>query len=166
MPIALVTSNRNKYREASSILGDIDMIDIDVTEIQGDRVDIVLDKLNQAADRYDGDLIVEDVSLEIDSIGGMPGPYIKWYTPEIDTISSTCDGSKATAICTLAVKRGMGVSIVSGKTRGTIVRPRGTHGFGYDSIFMPDGYDVTYAEMPPDLKNEVSERYKAYRSLL
>ena len=56
--------------------------------------------------------------------------------------------------------------VVEGKVTGVLLRvPRGSNGFGYDPIFLPDGEDVTTAEMPPERKDEISHRGKAFRAL-
>lgn len=56
---------------------------------------------------------------------------------------------------------GQEVKLFTGRTRGTIVQPRGDNKFGWDPVFCPDGYDQTYAELPSEVKNEISHRAKA-----
>jgi inosine triphosphate pyrophosphatase len=48
-----------------------------------------------------------------------------------------------------------------GKTPGVIVEPRGARDFGWDPVFQPDGYEQTYAELPKEVKNKISHRYRA-----
>ncbi len=53
-----------------------------------------------------------------------------------------------------------------GEIAGRIIKePRGTNGFGYDPLFLPDGYDKTTAELPPEIKNKISHRFKAFNQL-
>lgn len=66
------------------------------------------------------------------------------------------------AICTFGLIDESGhVELFRGETKGTIVPPRGSQGFGWDSCFQPDEYAQTYAEMSPQLKNKISHRKKA-----
>jgi inosine triphosphate pyrophosphatase len=96
------------------------------------------------------------------------------------------EDKSAEAVCTFAYSEGEGceVKLFQGKTLGTIVvssihkllviqyfqvdihqEPRGTREFGWDPIFLPNGYDKTYAEMPKELKNKISHRSKALEML-
>ena len=52
-----------------------------------------------------------------------------------------------------------------GKTPGTIVEPRGSRDFGWDPVFQPDGFDKTYAELPKEIKNTISHRFKAIEEM-
>lgn len=68
----------------------------------------------------------------------------------------------AIAVCTVAYVNEQGqVKIFSGKTTGSVVEPTVEETFGWDSCFMPDGYNVTYAQMPKEEKNLISHRMKA-----
>ena len=97
------------------------------------------------------------------------GPYIKWFLdklkPEgLHRLLHGFDDKTATAVCTFAYCDGSSASDVllfHGKTEGKIVAPRGPADFGWDPCFQPTGHDQTYAEMPKELKNSISHRYKA-----
>ena len=69
----------------------------------------------------------------------------------------------AKAVCTLAFSEGQDAEpiIFQGITEGTIVEPRGSRDFGWDPIFQPTGYDLTYAELPKEEKNKISHRFRA-----
>src|SRR5690606_9488457 len=68
--------------------------------------------------------------------------------------------------CALAVAWPEGHAVVfEGRIYGQIVKPRGDKGFGYDPIFQPDGYDITFAEMTPDAKDAISHRHLAFAQL-
>ena len=74
------------------------------------------------------------------------------------------EDKSAYALCTFAYssgKEGEKIKLFEGKTPGVIVEPRGSRHFGWDPCFQPDGFDKTYAELPPDVKNTISHRYKA-----
>lgn len=73
----------------------------------------------------------------------------------------------ATAVCTFAYSSGGtdDVILFQGKTDGEIVSPRGPRDFGWDPCFQPNGFKKTYAELPKDVKNSISHRYKALEML-
>ena len=78
------------------------------------------------------------------------------------------EDKSAYAICTFAYssgKEGDDIKLFKGITNGQIVEPRGPRDFGWDPCFQPDGFDKTYAELPKDIKNTISHRYKALDSM-
>lgn len=77
------------------------------------------------------------------------------------------DDKSATAVCTFAYSNGENdeVLLFQGRTEGTIVHPRGPRDFGWDPCFQPNGFDKTYAELPKEVKNTISHRYKAVDAL-
>lgn len=76
------------------------------------------------------------------------------------------DDKTAMAVCTIAYVNELGeVSVFSGETNGTIVEPTVAETFGWDSCFMPHGYEITYAQMPKKEKNLISHRLKAMSKL-
>jgi inosine triphosphate pyrophosphatase len=118
--------------------------------------------------------LVEDTCLQFDALGGMPGPYIKWFLDSMGTaglvkLLAGFEDKKATALCTMGYCEGPGhpVVIIKGECRGTIVSPRGAGNFGWDPIFQPDeGQGKTFAEMPGEEKNKISHRSKAVKQLI
>ena len=121
--------------------------------------------------------LADDSGLEVDALGGRPGVYSARYSGENATygqnnekllselMSVTKEWRGARFRCVISVY-GSGVDeVASGETRGSILESlKGSNGFGYDPLFLPDGYDLTYAEMPQDLKNTMSHRAKALQS--
>ena len=98
-------------------------------------------------------MLVEDVSLSFDALNGLPGPYIKWFI-EAAGAEACCrmlDGftnRKAEAICTFGYYNGSDFVYFQSRAKGEIAKnPRGDNGFGWDKIFINDGYDITRAEM-------------------
>lgn len=73
------------------------------------------------------------------------------------------ENKSASAVCTFAYTSGENdeVKLFQGKTEGTIVDPRGPRDFGWDPCFQPNGFQQTYAELPKDVKNSISHRFKA-----
>ena len=118
-----------------------------------------------------GNIIVEDNGLYIESLNGLPGPLIKWFMKSLDNdglykITESFDNKKAEAKVIIGVSFEDGkVDFFDGSIEGTIVSPRGENGFGWDKIFMPNGFDKTFAEMKPEEKNEISMRKVAFQKL-
>ncbi|CAI7620477.1 unnamed protein product [Penicillium pancosmium] len=165
-----ITGNKNKLAEVRSILGDVIEVDsqtADIPEIQGTIEEIAEEKARRAAEVINGPVLVEDSSLEFSALKGLPGPYIKYFLDALglEGLNKMLDGFEdrtAEAVCTFAFCPGPGVKPVlfQGRTKGTIVRPRGPVNFGWDPIFEYDG-KATFAEMKQQEKNLVSHGHKA-----
>lgn len=120
--------------------------------------------------------IADDSGLMVDCLGGKPGiksaRFASPPTPEnlcrkLLRVMRECETRKAKFVCVIAVAYPNGkVKTVKGVCRGKIIdEMRGEHGFGYDPVFVPDGYRKTFAEMSPAFKNRISHRAKALRKL-
>lgn len=117
-------------------------------------------------------VIVEDTSLWVMAMDGLPGPYTADFTATVDqrrVICLICRHKKdyrVKAQVIIAVYDGQKVSFREGITHGRISsEPRGLHGFGWDDIFIPDGSALTFAEMVPEEKDKFSMRQKAWSLL-
>jgi XTP/dITP diphosphohydrolase len=124
--------------------------------------------------------LADDSGLEVVVLGGAPGIHAaRWAGPNKDFgLAMTrvhreleASGShdwRANFTCALALAAPNGDAVaVTGKVHGTIVwPPRGTRGFGYDPIFVPEGYSETFGEMEPELKNQLSHRMRALEKLM
>ena len=122
----------------------------------------------------------DDSGLEIEALGGDPGiRSARWAGPERsfslamervhDALKAAgATSSRANFICALALADPNGEEAVfTGRVFGSIHwPPRGTRGFGYDPIFVPDGYEETFGEMDPQLKNALSHRLRAFEQLI
>lgn len=176
-----VTGNDNKVKELQRIVGltsniKIQRMDIDLPEVQGSETEIIMAKLCEAKRRLPNhNIIVEDSSLQFSALGGMPGPYIKWFlkSMELDNIVKMLDGfddkggiAYATFAVHLTTPDGETDYICEGKVNGTIVPPVGTNGFGWDAIFKPEGYDKTFGQMTANEKNMCSARAQALHKLV
>ncbi|XP_030350738.1 inosine triphosphate pyrophosphatase isoform X2 [Strigops habroptila] len=120
-----------------------------------------------------GPVIVEDTCLCFNALGGLPGPYIKWFLEKLKPeglykLLAGFEDKSAYALCTFAFSTGNPeepVKLFKGQTHGLIVEPRGPRDFGWDPCFQPDGYNQTYAELPKAVKNSISHRYRALSEL-
>ncbi len=122
--------------------------------------------------------ISDDSGLAVDALNGAPGIYsARWAGPEKDfglamrkIQNAMGDSPVKTArfICALSLAWPDGhCETVEGKVEGTLTfPPRGEHGFGYDPIFIPEGFDITFGEMDPARKHEMSHRADAFRKLV
>jgi inosine triphosphate pyrophosphatase len=171
--IYFVTSNAGKFREMSLELPNIEQLSLDLAEIQSlDPRAVIEHKLTQVAATRKGQFIVEDTSLSLQCLGGLPGTLIKWFEKAIgvEGIAEVClkyEDHTAVARTTIGYRDLEGhVHYFSGEQRGQIVAPRGTKNiFGWNSIFQPNGSDETFAEMTPAEKNKISMRAIAARKL-
>jgi XTP/dITP diphosphohydrolase len=125
-------------------------------------------------------VLADDSGLEVDALDGAPGVYSARYagldaTDEQNTArllmnlkSITPDHRSARFRCSLVLLGPDGEEIAAdGTVEGTIAsEPRGTHGFGYDPVFVPRGYDKSFAELGSDIKHSLSHRANACRALL
>jgi XTP/dITP diphosphohydrolase len=124
--------------------------------------------------------IADDSGLEVKALGGEPGIFsARWGGAEKDfglamerveeaLAASGATDRRANFICALALAQpDGGVATTVGKVFGSLVwPPRGSKGFGYDPIFVPDGYEQTFGEMDPDQKNALSHRMRAFEKLI
>jgi non-canonical purine NTP pyrophosphatase (RdgB/HAM1 family) len=169
-----VTGNPNKVWEASEILDlALESVQVDgLFEIQSPDIDaVVRHKAEQAYSILQSPVMVEDSGLVFHAWNGLPGALVKWFeeTVSCDGMLKMLDGFDnrgATAICCFAVYDGKNMKIARGEVNGTLSRSiRGENGFGWDVIFIPDGYEQTYAEMSPNEKNAISHRKRALDKL-
>lgn len=168
-----VTSNKDKLREARDILGiEIIPTHVDLIEPQSlDLEEIVKFKVEQAYKLVKKPVIVDDVSFEIEAWEGRPGPLIKFFLPEHQPtlLYSMMKGEKnrkVVAKCAIGYHNGKGITVVVGEVEGKIPKEiQGISGFGWDPIFIPKGFDITFAQMSPEEKNSISHRFEALLKL-
>lgn len=172
MKLIFITGNKGKFDEASKIITDLEQNNIDLAEIQSlDPKVIIQAKLEEAKKNIQGNIVVEDGGLYIESLNGLPGPLIKWFMKALDIeglykIIESYGNKKAIAKVMIGVSFENGiVEFFEGSIEGTIVSPRGENGFGWDKIFMPNEFDKTFAEMTLEEKNEISMRKVAFQKL-
>ncbi len=171
MPLYFITGNKGKLKEAQSILGDVEMLDIDLPEIQEiDAHKIVKEKLSEAQKHHTEEFIIEDTSLYLEEMNGLPGPLIKWFLHALGNdglykMAERFGNSKAEAKTIIGFSDSLGnVSFFEGTLKGNIVSPRG-EGFGWAPIFQPEGSSKTFGEMTMEEKNKISMRKIAMEKL-
>lgn len=173
--IVFVTSQEGKAKEAQSILGKgflVEQANIDLDEIQAiEGKDIVKYKVREAFKIFKKPVIVEDTSLYFEAWQGLPGALVRWFLKTVgcDGICKMMNGEKnrkATAESAMAFCDGKAAKIVFGRVEGSIPqRPKGKFGFGWDSIFIPQGLKKTFSEMTMEEKNQISMRKVALKKL-
>ncbi len=137
-------------------------------ELQGEPEEVAREKVMIAFKEAKKPVLVEDTSLCFNAYKGLPGPYIKWFFKSIGPeglakMVEPFEDKTAYAMCIIAymseeLKEPL---LFVGKTPGRIVEPRGSRDFGWDPVFQPDGYEKTYAELPKEIKNTISHRFRA-----
>ncbi|KIJ57241.1 hypothetical protein M422DRAFT_219150 [Sphaerobolus stellatus SS14] len=176
--IVFVTGNANKLAEVQAILSDgtplvVESQNFDLPELQGTTEEIAAEKCKRAAELVGGPCITEDTSLSFKALGGLPGPYIKWFHKELgnEGLLKLLEGfptKEATAVSTFGYCPGPGQEaiIFEGRKEGRMVPSRGPPNFfAWNPIFEVDGTGMTFAEMPIELKNKISHRFQALQKL-
>ncbi len=128
-------------------------------------------------DKFGLDCFADDTGLEIDELGGEPGVYSARYAGEdhnsynnMCKVLSLLDGKtnrRARFRTVIALILGEKALFFEGKIDGDItLQPQGESGFGYDPIFMPEGYSLTFAQLSAEEKNQISHRALAVNKLI
>lgn len=183
-PFVFATNNRHKLEEVAAILGDFAQIrslsDIhchtEIPETGTTLTENALQKAHFVFDNYHCDCFADDTGLEVEALGGEPGVFSARYAGEtcnsaanIDKLLHNLSGKtnrKARFRTVIALIIDSKEHLFEGIIRGEIIeKRRGTNGFGYDSVFVPEGYDCTFAELPAATKNAISHRAKAMEKL-
>lgn len=171
MALYFITGNANKLREAQAVLPEVEQLDIELPEIQDVNAhEIIKAKLGEAQKHHRGRFIVEDTSLYLKGMNGLPGPLIKWFLKTVgnEGIARLAhdfgDEAEAKTVVGYSDDAG-GTEFFEGSVKGRIVEPRGGTNFGWDPVFLPDGFDKTFAEMDAEQKNSISMRRLALNRL-
>lgn len=194
MKIVFATNNKNKLSEIREILGSgfevMSLAEIgcheDIPETGDTLLDNAVQKARYVFEKYGYDCFADDTGLEVDALDGEPGVHSARYAEGTDHDSNANmdkllrklgDETRRTArfrtVIALLQKQQSGESagegsvlhIFEGKVEGSIIKEkRGAEGFGYDPIFMPEGYDKTFAELG-HVKNQISHRARAVKKL-
>lgn len=164
--IIFITGNAGKAKYLSDYFHIfVDYKKLDLAEIQSlDLKEIVEDKARRAYEIMKSPIIVEDVSLIFNGMKKLPGPLIKWFLETLGNdglvkLVDSLDTRDAFAEVEFAICDENGVHTFGGSMEGSISdSPRGEMGFGWDPIFVPKGYNKTWAEMSDDEKHATSMR--------
>lgn len=171
--IYYITSHPQKAEQISWHLDyPIKHQNVDVPEIQSlDVVEIATHKAKEAFKLVQKSVLVEDISFKFSGLGNLPGPLVKWFLKALGVegivklVKSTGD-MKVEGEVVFALYDGEEVYTFAGGISGTIAEePRGDHGFGIDSIFIPEGYSKTWGEMNEEEQIETSMRRIALKKL-
>jgi non-canonical purine NTP pyrophosphatase (RdgB/HAM1 family) len=168
-----ITGNDHKASQLSKWLGiELRHQKVTVDEIQSlDLKEVVKHKARQAYDIVKQPVIVEDVGMVFTAFKRLPGPFIKWFETgsDLETMCRMLDSFEdrsATAFTLYCLYDGHELHTFSGNMHGTIPKmPRGSGGFGFDSIFVNDGQDLTRAEMDEATYSSTSYRQAALAEL-
>ena len=185
MQLVFASNNKNKIKEIQLLLPDsiqiLSLEDIGCTEdipetattIEGNAIL----KANYVSQKYGYDCFADDSGLEVDALNGEPGVFSARYAGEpkndennIDKLLSNLKGieNKSANFKTVICLNSKGEQhLFTGIINGTIIEKRiGTNGFGYDPIFVADGYQKTFAELPLEEKARISHRGIAVQKLI
>lgn len=170
--LTFITGNQAKAKYLSDYFDwPIKHRSLDLPEIQSmDLEQIVADKAIQAFKIIKSPVLVEDVSLVFNALNGLPGPLIRWFLKALgnEGLCKLLDGKERSALARVAFCYfdGQKPIIFDGKRKGKISdKPRGNMNFGWDPIFIPEGFDRTWAEMTQDEKHKTSMRKIALEKL-
>lgn len=167
--ICFVTSNKGKAGETSLILGiPVEVKNIELDEIQSlNLTKIIEHKAQQAFEKVQEPIIVDDSGLFVDALQGFPGPFGKFLLEAggnellLKMLKSETN-RKASIQVVVGFHDGERIHTFFGELTGSIAENiQGEHGFGFDPVFIPDGYDKTFAELGIEEKNKISHRKKA-----
>lgn len=169
--LTIITGNLNKLADFKAVLApiEVDHLNLDLDEIQSLDPKLVIEhKLRQAMSLVPNkEFLLDDRSLSIESMGGLPGPFVKWFlgTTGIKKLAEYAllhGQTKATARSYIGYTTATGeMYFFEGVMEGSIVMPRGDLSYGWDPIFLPDGYDKTYGEMGRDEISKISHYRKS-----
>ena len=186
MKLVIVTNNQHKIKEINAILSG-DMPIVSYKDIFKKEIHIVEDgstfeenaiiKVNALPKRSDCIYLAEDSGIEVDYLDGAPGIYSARYAGENASREDMCyqllkdcygagdRGAQYQAVMALRFPDDS-IQTYSGIVRGRLAHEMlGENGFGYDPIFMPEDYDVTFAQMEPAQKHRLSHRFRALEKI-
>lgn len=183
--IVFATNNPNKLKELREKVGSafniLSLKDIgcneELPETQRTLNGNAIEKADYVAKKYNVDCFADDTGLEVNALNGEPGVYSARYAgpdcdPEknMDLVLKRMNGvedREASFSTVIALIQAGEVSTFEGTVEGNIRNERsGVEGFGYDPIFEPKGYKVTFAEMSSEEKNSISHRGRAVEKLI
>lgn len=184
MKLVFATNNRHKLDEVRAIVGDkieiLSLNDIgchdDIPETADTLQGNALIKARYIYEKYGTDCFADDTGLEVETLGGEPGVYSARYAGEecdseanMKKLLHNLTGKKnrnAQFRTVIALIIGGEEKLFNGIVKGSITEEkRGDSGFGYDPIFIPEGFSESFAQMGSDQKNSISHRYRATRQL-
>ena len=184
MELVFASNNQHKVEEIQAMIGgdiilkslnDIGCFD-EIPETGNTFAENAGQKSRYVYERYHYDCFADDSGLEIDALNAEPGVHSAWYSGSrdfeknmqlvLDRLAAKSN-RKARFKTVISLLLGGKEYLFEGSVEGNITSQRtGSRGFGYDPIFKPDGYDISFAEMDPAEKNRISHRAIAIRKLI
>lgn len=180
--ITFVSSNENKVSQIRRSLNvPVDHVNLDIAEIQSlDSRDVVFQKAIEAYKQLKRPVLVDDSSLSFSALGKLPGPFINQFLQELGPeglcrLLDNYQDRSAIATSALAFHTGVDIVVFNASITGQIAnKPRGNNGYGWDTIFIPEGYEKTRGEMDEkgkerdntSVRKKVLEKLEIYRSQL
>jgi len=187
MRLVFATNNKHKLEEIRKIIpATIEIISLrdigcedDLPETETTLEQNAYQKVHYVFDKYGLPCFADDSGLETDALGGRPGVYSARYADgngghsDVENIKKLLgemnqeENRKARFRTVISLITATATpTFFEGSVNGQLTTaPRGSNGFGYDPIFIPDGYHITFAEMLPEMKNRISHRAEAVKKL-
>jgi len=191
MRLLVATLNAGKLREYQRLLSGVPGLELETMAMLSKPVEVVEDrdtfvgnalkKASEIAAVAGVPCLADDSGLEVDALGGRPGVRSARYAGEgatdaknnarlLEELHGVADDARAARFrCVIAVvdENGRELAVADGACEGRIGHElKGSHGFGYDPLFIPAGYSETMAELGPDTKNRISHRAEAAAKLV
>ena len=185
MKLVLATHNQGKVQELQAIISaalpNVELVGYDGPEPVEDGTSFLANALikARAAHELTGlPAIADDSGLAVEILGGSPGIFTAIWAGGKDNVANrrlllaqlkdiAAEHRAASFVCTIAMVDDQGERSFSAVWPGSIAfEERGTHGHGYDPVFIPEGFEVTAAELEPEIKNALSHRAQAVASLI
>ena len=187
-PLVIATRNRGKLLELRAIVGELPLKLLDLRSFPSVRAvpetgTTFVENASFKAAGYavqTGEMtLADDSGLEIDALDGAPGVLSARYAGEgasdaervdrlLAELSQVKSGERTArfiSVIAIANREGVILNLSTGVCEGLIASaPRGANGFGYDPVFIPRGFEQTFAELPPASKNRISHRGKALQA--
>lgn len=180
--LLLGTRNAGKLREIETILGDVpwrfrSLREFDAVAVAPEDAETYAENAILKAQFYARETglcaLADDSGLEVAALGGAPGVYSARYAGEnasdadrrklllanLDSVNSTNRQARFVCAVAIAMPNGKVLNVAKGVCNGSIIfEERGSNGFGYDPLFVPDGFNETFAELSDSIKNRISHR--------
>ena len=185
MKIVFATNNKHKLEEIKDILGkDFDIVSLaeigcheDIPETGLTLEENARQKSTYIVEHYNHDCFADDTGLEVDALNGEPGVHSARYAEGTDHDSEANMRKLLSKMSNVKDRTARFRTVISliingvehqfeGRVEGRIATEKhGKEGFGYDPIFIPEGYDKSFAELGEEVKNQISHRARAVKKL-
>ena len=185
MKIVFATNNKHKLEEIKDILGkDFEIVSLaeigcheDIPETGLTLEENARQKSTYIVEHYNHDCFADDTGLEVDALNGEPGVHSARYAEGTDHDSEANMRKLLSKMANVKDRTARFRTVISliingvehqfeGRVEGRIATEKhGTEGFGYDPIFIPEGYDKNFAELGEEVKNQISHRARAVKKL-